>query len=407
MTDTYDIAIIGAGVAGAFAAYRIVTNYKNVNAIIFDIGSRPGKRKSQTNGFLGCLPSSDGKLFMNNIDDCANLLGSKESKRSYKEFANIMKQVCSMKKNKNSEMKKELQDEIKSLGYNITDNNFIQILPKDSHSLSRHMAEAFHDCEMSFGFDHEILNLEKVNNEFILYVEDENGNNIEIKAKKVILAVGRSGWRWTNELYKKFGIIKNNDFSKVGIRVEMSADLLKDFNKSSVTLTKDNIEIGPLSWNGTVIPEDHYDLVISSFRSNENRWFSDKVSFNIINKRFIKNSGVEETDRLGRLTYIIANDRIMKEKISLFLNDKSKISIIPEYSWIKEVIPSLTFLPEIKDKGYLYAPTLTPMVSDIDLSKSLETNVSGMYAIGESAGVMGIVSAAITGISCVDSICGG
>ena len=70
----------------------------------------------------------------------------------------------------------------------------------------------------------------------------------EIQCKKIIFAVGRSGWRWANKVYKNFGIVESNDISKFGIRVEMTSSSLKEFNKSNCTLTKNNLEIGPFSW---------------------------------------------------------------------------------------------------------------------------------------------------------------
>src|SRR5574339_575618 len=115
----------------------------------------------------------------------------------------------------------------------------------------------------------------------------------------------------------------------------MNSTHLKDFNKSNCTLTKgSDLEIGPFSWYGTVIPEDHLDLAISAFRSNENRWKTDKVSFSLIGNRPFPNTGFEETDRMGKLAFVLANDRVIKERVSAILTKKSRISIIDEYNWL-------------------------------------------------------------------------
>jgi uncharacterized FAD-dependent dehydrogenase len=229
----------------------------------------------------------------------------------------------------------------------------------------------------------------------------------EYRCKKIIFAVGRSGWRWAHDVYSNFGIIDNNNFAKFGIRVETNATNLKDFNKSNCTILKDNdLEIGPLSWYGSVIPEDHLDLAISAFRANENRWKSDKVSFQLIKNVNYPENGFQQTDRIGKLTFILSNDRIIKEKLSLILSSKSKISIMSEYNWLKDSLNQLEcIMPEICTKSYFHVPTISPMAPKILLGDNLESEIKDMFIAGESSGIVGLQAAALTGIICADSAC--
>ena len=220
-----------------------------------------------------------------------------------------------------------------------------------------------------------------------------------------MIAVGRSGWRWAGKIFKKFGIIENNDYSKFGIKIEMSANNLKDFNKANCTISNENLELGPFSWSGTVIPEDHLDMAISSFRSNESRWETDKVSFDLIGNRYFKDNGYQQTDRIANLTFILTNERISKEKISTFLNDKSKISIMKEYDWLKEEINNIsTFVPDLINKAYFHVPTLITLPPQINIGTNLETEVDGLYVAGESAGMQGIMAASLMGVIAAESV---
>jgi hypothetical protein len=161
--------------------------------------------------------------------------------------------------------------------------------------------------------------------------------------------------------------------------------------------------LGPFQWHGTVIPEDHADLVISAFRSNEDRWKTDKVVFNLIGNRFIKNKGVSETDRLGKLTFLLFNDRIGREKVKSILKKESQISQLPEYDWLIDSINEVSkLIPEIITRGYFHAPTINPITSSIRLGSNLETEVDGMFVAGESSGITGILAAAITGSVALD-----
>ena len=185
----------------------------------------------------------------------------------------------------------------------------------------------------------------------------------------------------------------------------MPAAILKDFNKSNCTLYKDNVEVGPFCWNGTIIPEDHYDMAISAFRSNESRWKTDKVSFSYIRSIPTKNNGFEQTDRIGKLTFILSNDRIVKERVSSLMNKRSKLSILPDYDWLKQDMQDFNqVIPELLTKSYFHIPTVLPLPAKIQLNKDFSTNIENLYVVGENAGIVGLLAAAEMGLIVADGI---
>ncbi len=404
----YDIGIIGAGVAGAMAAYRISKEYKTAKVVLFDLGRPPMKRRRQLEGWLGVLPNSDGKLYLNDIDKVSEIVGARRAKSSNTKFNTLMSNVDDFKITKDKNPSASMDKKLKKFEYDYKLNDYIQVFPKDIHALSKFMADYIETAKnITFSFDNEVFNVTKQKGMFLITTQTQ-----EFKCKKLLISVGRSGWRWASNLYKNFGIIENNDTARFGLRIEMPSSSLKDFNKSNLTLTRGKIEAGPLSWFGTVIPEDHVDLAISSFRSNENRWKTDKVSFSLIgnipseycgNKE--PNVGSDQTNRIGQLTFVLTNDRIIKEKVSTILTKKSKISIIPEYDWLSEELMSLSqVMPDLLTKAYFHVPTILPLVPKINVGDNLETEVSGMFVAGESAGVSGLLSAALMGLASVDGM---
>jgi len=403
MNNVFDVGVIGMGVAGAFATYKIAKEHKNTKIVVFDIGRKWAKRRRQLEGFLGCLPNSDGKLYLNDLSKVADLVGNRKSKAANNCVQKILSQVGSFKTVKDRSPSVSVDKRLKKIGYDISLNDYIQIYPKDIHLLSKYMAETIEDYKnITYSFDNEVKKVYKQKNVFVVVSEEQ-----EYRCKKLIIAVGRSGWRWASELYRDFGIIENNDTAHFGIRIEMNAPIMKDFNKSSCTLTKgDDIEIGPFSWFGTVIPEDHLDVAISAFRSNENRWKTDKVSFALIGKRPFPNGGFEQTDRIGKLMFVLSNDRIIKERVSHILTGKAKVSVIKEYDWLKDTLTELaTAIPEIVTKAYYHVPTILPMPPQINIGNNLETEIPGMFVAGESAGVHGILAAATMGVICANEVC--
>jgi uncharacterized FAD-dependent dehydrogenase len=401
MITTFDCAIIGAGVAGSFVAMKLAQEHKNVKTILFDLGRPPMKRRRQLEGWLGCLPNSDGKLYLNDISNVAKLVGARNAKSASTYFTKIMSNIETLKLIKDKLPSVSTQKRLKKHGYDLSLNNHYQIYPKEIHSLSKYMNGIIEqNRNITYSFDNEIRSIYKQRSVFVI-----NSDEGEFRAKKIILAVGRSGWRWATELYEKFGIIENNNIANFGIKVEMNGNLLKDFNKSVCSLSKDNIKIGPFNWNGSVVPEDHLDMAISAFRSNENRWKTDKVFFNMIGSIECPNKGFEQTNRLGKLTFVLTNDRIIKERVSTILSGKSKISIIPEYDWLKKSISDFSnIIPEMLTKAYFHIPTIIPMAPKINIGSNLMSDIDGMFVVGESAGVSGILAAATMGILAANEV---
>jgi Pyridine nucleotide-disulphide oxidoreductase len=403
MSNVYDVGIVGAGVAGAFATLKLAKDHKNAKVILFDLGRPPMKRRRQLEGWLGCLPNSDGKLYQSDVFKVAELTGLRRAKSAHTWMRHVMEQIDTFKVVKDRSPTAAMEKKLKKLGYKVFLNDYVQVYPKEIHALSKYMAETIEiNKNITFCFDSEVVRIAKQKNMFVINTEEQ-----EYRCKKIIIAVGRSGWRWAKNLYTSFGIIDNNDVARFGIRIETNSSIMKDFNRSNCTITKGNdLEIGPLSWYGTVIPEDHLDMAISAFRSNENRWKSDKVSFSLIGSRPFPAAGFEQTDRIGKLTFVLSNDRIIKERVSSILQGKSKISIIPEYDWLKDVIIDFAnIIPEVATKAYFHVPTITPLAPRINIGDNLETEIEGMFVAGESAGVQGILAAGLMGAICADMVC--
>lgn len=400
--DNYDLGIIGAGVAGSFAALKVAKEHKNIKTIIFDLGRPPSKRRRQLEGWLGVLPNSDGKLYLNDVVVSGNVVGNRKAKTIERWFNDYMANVTDLKIVKDRSPNVSVEKKIKKSGFDLKLNNYIQMYPKDIHMLSKCMSNTVCNAKnIATSFDNEVIGIVKNKNSFII-----SSSNGQIECKRIIVCTGRSGWRWTKQLYDSLGLVENNNTARFGIRIEASSSVMKDFNKSNCSIVKQDLDVGPLCWNGTVIPEDHVDLAISSFRSNEARWKSDKVSFNLIGYRQFENTGFEQTNRIGQLTFVLSNDRIIKERISLILSKKSKLSIIPEYSWLSDAINDISqFMPDIVAKGYFHIPTILPLIPKIKLGNNLVTEVDGLYCAGEASGEQGILYAALTGLVSADSAC--
>ncbi len=398
----HDIGIVGAGIAGCFAALRISENNPSNKIVLFELGRPNSKRRRQIEGWFGCFPTGDGKIYPGDVDNVLQVADGRRAKPAAKWVMEWMNEVNPMKLIKDNLPTSSLQKKIKEADFEIKLNNYIQWKPESIHALSKLIAETIeNNTNITFSFDNEVFKIIKKRGHFL--VSTAQG---DYSCKKLIICVGRSGWRWVSNLYKDLGITQNDDYASFGIRVEIAAQHLKDFNKSHCSLSKGKLEVGPFSWFGTVIPEDHADLVISAFRSNEDRWKSDKVSFSLTSSEYFKNTGSFQTDRLAKLAFLLFNDRVSREKIRLFLKNESQLNLLPEYNWLHNSLKELeTLIPQLLTRGYFHVPNILPMASQVSLDTTLQTEIDGMYVAGESAGIRGILAAAVMGTICADSAC--
>lgn len=384
-----DIAIIGCGVAGACAAYSLKNTKKTVALI--DVGRPPLKRRRQMEGWLGLLPSSDGKLFLNNLQHC-----SFDKDIAFGKVQELLGKVSDFKVFESKKINNEFIKTAKTNGFDIEYFNWMQMYPKDIHSLSKIMNSEIENLDNFYHyFDLEVSDVFFDNGVFSIECGEKT-----IKAKKVVIALGRSGWRLAHNIFNKFGIISNNEEARVGIKIETQSENLKEFKKSILTLNnpKENLCLGPFFSNGTVIPEDHIEMAQASFRSNEDRWASSYTTFDLM-KTIKVEKACETVDRLSKLTWIVGNDRIIKEPTVTILNKKSKLFILDEYKFLTEELLKINSLfPELLEKSYYYAPLVMAEPAKIELTEHLETKIPGMYCVGESARIPGLLGAMISGM---------
>jgi uncharacterized FAD-dependent dehydrogenase len=401
--DCYDVGIIGAGIAGSFATLRIAEKHPQAKTILIDVGRPPGKRRRQIEGWLGCFPTGDGKIHEADLDKVKDIVDGRKATPAFNWVMDQLAQVNPMKLIRAPKVSAAAKKRIKGGNFDISYNDYYQWKPDSVHKLSKYMAGFIEEAgNVTFSFDNEVISVSKMDKN-TFQITTANGT---IYCNKIILCTGRSGWRWVTNLYDDLGIISSDDYAYYGVRLEINAGFLKDFNRSHLTIYDEELEVGPFCWNGTIIQEDHSDLVISAFRSNEDRWKSDKVSFSLVKSMYFPNNGSVQADRVGKLSFLLFNDRVSKERVKMFMNNDSLLNQLPEFDWLTSSLQRLNeVIPNLCNKGHLHVPNIVPMPAEINLGTNLESEIDGMFVAGESAGIFGIAAAATMGAICADSAC--
>lgn len=423
----YDIGIIGAGVSGVFAALRLAERHRNLKVVVFEFGPPPPnclrqdpirvkRRRRQLEGWLGCFPTGDGKIYLK--EDAEKVLEIVDGRRVRAirdwfsgQLAEVSAQKLIKSKNPSAAVKKIAAEN----GFDLRLHSYEQWVPDDIHKLAKISAEKIEAAgNVHLSFDTEVYSLLKSGRKFAVHTSQGDFN-----CKKIIMAVGRTGWRWVHDQYKNLGLLQTEAVPvKYGVRIEMPSSALKDFHKAHCSLLRSDLEVGPLHWMGSIIQEDHENMTIASFRSNEDRWKSDKVFFSVHRvipfeeapkpilmpkMGLVPMNTKSYIDRLAQLSHLLSGYRVGREKVTNFSKGVGDLAMMPEYKWVTDTLREIEpIFPNIISRGYFHVPDIDTNISNINIASNLETEVDGLFVAGESAGIKGIAAAGITGAAAAE-----
>jgi uncharacterized FAD-dependent dehydrogenase len=240
-----NIAIIGGGIGGLMAAYRLKKNQPEVSVTIIERGFELQKRHcpaghnkacvhckvcSITGGYAGAGAFSDGKFNIGTAyggsmgDELGEYVAMKyieDVDRVLESFADDYPELY----RSNEELKlKCLQNNLRLLDMNVrhlgTDKNF-----KTMEKLIDWIREA--GVTMLSGT--ECYEVDKLDGGYVLHINKGSAADV-IEADKVIIATGRSGADFVSSFCKKFGIKMNSNSVDIGVRVEMKDIIWREFS---------------------------------------------------------------------------------------------------------------------------------------------------------------------------------
>ncbi len=242
---TYDIAIIGGGIGGLMAAYRIKENRPDASVIILERGfkqearSCPAGRNNRcvhckvcsiSGGYAGAGAFSDGKFNLGTA--YGGFLGDELGEECAMAYINMVDKVLESFSDdypplyySSEELKlKCLQNNLKLLDMNVrhlgTDKNYATML----RFISRLKEE---NVEMLAQTD--CIDIAHFHGGYeITYVKKNETKRVA--AARVIIATGRSGASFVKHVCQKFGVHINANSVDIGVRAEMKDVIWREFS---------------------------------------------------------------------------------------------------------------------------------------------------------------------------------
>ena len=451
----YDVVIIGAGPAGLFTAYELLSKNKKLKIALLDKGDKALKRVCPMNKFgvpcANCKPCnilagyggagtfSDGKLnFIPKLgkSDLFKYMGRSEAYKLIDDTEEIFNKFGMDSKiyPTNMEEAEKIKEEIAKTGASLLiikqKHLGSDMLPGYINNITEYLEkegiETFSKCD--------VLDINKEKNGYeVIY---KNGKTEEkIKGKYVVVAPGRTGAKWVQELADKYNIPYVSQSIEIGVRVEVRKEILKSITDiiydPTIFIKTDTYgdEIRTFCTNpGGFVTKENYEGYIcvnghslkETKSSNSNFAFISKVSLTepITNTRLYGESIARIANVLGDGKPIIQTlrdlkmgrrsnwGRINKSFLEPTLKDcvAGDLALVLPHRIILNILEGLEHLDKIipgvnNDETLLYGPEIKFFSNEITTNKNMKIENENIYFIGDGSGKAGnIVTAAATGI---------
>ena len=452
----YDVLIIGAGPAGLFAAYELITNNKKLKVAILDRGNDVKTRVCPMNkkgipcqncnpcnilsGYGGAGTFSDGKLnYIHKLgkSDLTKYMTESEAMKLIDETEEIFNkfkmdaEVYPSNMNEANEIKKKvaiagaklLIIKQKHLG----SDHLPKYIDNICETLKKHGVELYDRCD--------VLDIDTINETKHEIICNLRGKEKKFNAKTVIVAPGRTGAKWIQELADKYKIPYYSQSIEIGVRVEVRKDIMEDltnviYDPTIFIKTKtysDEIRTFCTNPGGFVAKENYYGYIcvnghaLKDIKSNNTNFaFISKVNLTepVTNTRLYGESIARIANVLGDGKPIIQSlkdlksgrrsewHRINKGFIEPTLKDcvAGDLALVMPHRIITNIIEGLETLDKIipgvnNDDTLLYGPEIKFFSNEIKTNDKFKLENDNIYFVGDGSGKAGnIVTAAATGL---------
>ena len=447
----YDVAIIGAGPAGLFTAYELITNNKNLKIVLMDKGQKVKTRfcpmnKNKTNcvncnpcrilsGYGGAGTFSDGKLnFIPKLgkSDLFKYMSESAAYRLIDDTEEIFTKfgMDSEVFPKNIEAAEKIKSKVAIEGARL-------LLIKQKHLGSDHLPEYIDNFSkfleangVELMENTDVLDVIKVDDYYeVIY------NKEKLKTKKVVIAPGRTGAKWIQEYADKHNIPYLSQSIEIGVRVEVRKEILQNITDviydPTIFIKTDTYgdEIRTFCTNpgGFVAKENYYGYIcvnghaLKEKKSNNSNFaFISRVNLTepVTNTRLYGEAIAKIANVLGDSKPIIQTlkdlkigrrsnwNRINKGFIEPTLKDcvAGDLALVLPHRIITNILEGLEKLDKIipgvnNDETLLYGPEIKFFSNEIATDNNFKLKDEDIYFIGDGAGKAGnIVVAAATGL---------
>ncbi|ADI73017.1 HI0933 family protein [Methanohalobium evestigatum Z-7303] len=446
----YDVIIIGSGPAGMFAANEL--SDQNLKVLVVEMGQDIENRQCSMDSVQQCTHCapcdimcgvggagtySDGTLNLRPDigGNLAKLTGDQDSAWKLVDYVDDVflkygaPEIIPSYKTQEIE---ELKRRAASVGAQFIEIKQRHIGSDNTPALISRFKKGLDDKGVSFLLNTKVQDILVENNECRGIVLD---NDKIIKSRYTMLAPGRVGGEWVNNIVSKHSISAKYGGIDIGVRVEVPAiimDPVTNINRDpkfhiQTQRYDDFVRTFCTNEHGFVVKEEYEDFIATNGHSlrkktSENTNFAFLVHIELTHP--IENTtkyarsiaklattigggkpvlqrmgdlrrGRRSTDgRLARNPVVNTLKDVTPGDISMAMPHRIVMDIIEGLETLNQIIPGVA-----SDSTLLYAPEIKFYAMQVQINQNMESSIKNLYAAGDGTGLSrDIVNAAATGV---------
>ncbi|MBQ7045377.1 MAG: FAD-binding protein [Clostridia bacterium] len=452
-----DVVIVGAGPAGIFTAMEMIKNGSKKSILIIEKGQPIEKRhcpKAKTKDCVNCKPYchittgfsgagafSDGKLSLCTEvgGDLPTLIGEDKAQelidytdKIYLEFGADTR----IEGIGNDDEVKEIRKRAIQAGLKLVDCPIRHLGTEKAQdiylAIEKYLLE--NGVEMMFGYECRDLIFENETCKGVI-VETKDGET-EIFADNVVVATGRRGADWLEKLCEEHNIAHQPGTVDIGVRVEVRNEVMEQVNN---VLYESKLIGYPQPFKNKVrtfcqnpggfVSQENYDNDLAVVNGHSYKDFkSNNTNLAILVSHNFStpfNQPIEYAQKIGELTNMLGAGHILVQRFGDILDGKrtwqkelnqsnlkptlqdavagditaaipyrAMINIINFIQAVDHVVPGFA-----SSETLLYSPELKFYSNRVKMDSELNTNVKGLYCLGDSSGwTRGLMMASVMGV---------
>ena len=455
--NNYDVVIVGAGPAGIFTALEMVKMGTKRSILIIEKGKAIEKRTCPkyktgkcmnckpchiTTGFSGAGAFSDGKLSLCEEvgGDLPSLVGAEFAKQMIDYTDSIYLSFGAdthIEGLGHEEEKKEIRRNAIRAGLKLVDCPIRHLGTEKAQDIYYAIEQHLLNAGVEIRFDTECLDLLIDDNEvcYGVIIEDKK-EKVEILAKDIIVATGRRGAEWLENLCAEHNIAHQPGTVDIGVRVEVRNEVMERVNQ---VLYESKLVGYPAPFKNKVrtfcqnpggfVSQENYDnnLAVVNGHSYKVQKSNNTNLAILVSHNFSTpfNQPISYAQKVGELTNMLAAGHILVQRFGDILDGKrtwpkelaqsnvrptlpdavagditaampyrAMMNIIEFIKAVDQVVPGFASYETL-----LYSPELKFYSNRVKMDERFNTSVKGLYCLGDSSGwTRGLMMASAMGV---------
>ena len=454
-----DVIIVGAGPAGIFTALEMLRRGSRKQIVMIEKGASVEKRacpKAKTGRCMNCKPYchittgfsgagafSDGKLSLSaDVGGMLpELIGREYAQEMIRYTDRIYLDFGADQHVEGAEETEEIRDiRLRAIraGLKLVDCPIRHLGTEKAHRLYGDIEQYLlaHGVEIRFGVSCSNLILEG-GRCLGVCLENAKGENLgELRAETVVVATGRRGADWLEQLCIEHGIAHQPGTVDIGVRVETRNEVMEVVNRA---LYESKLVGYPPPFRdkvrtfcqnpGGFVAQENYDnnlAVVNGHSYKDLKSANTNVSILCShNFTFPFNQPIAYAQKVGELTNMLADGRILVQRFGDILSGKrtwekeltrsnlqptlpdavaGDITAAMPYRAMTNIIAFMQAMDQVvpgfaADETLLYSPELKFYSNRVKMDERLTTNIEGLFCLGDSSGwTRGLMMASVMGV---------